>query len=113
MYRTIRQQFAEGSYSYQQIVGARKYDTATASPVIELWIDDFPDNDWHCDWCEILFENLHGQFFVYRYCDAGDPWDYDKITPMNREEAILWAEKHRSAQTLEDIFGKIKEAGEP
>lgn len=118
MSTTTRMRDRHADIQCRRVIGGVLYDTATASKLAQSWYDEGIDYQLNgpehaFDVGEVLFVNKWEQFFLYRFCDAGDPWDEEQIKPVTREEAIAWAEKNLSTDDILDIFGPLKEAGEP
>ena len=102
--------------NFRKIIGGIAYDTETASVIAEQWYDE--DIDYQIsgpqhpyDVGEVLYQNKWDQYFLYCFCEANDIMP-EEIRPLTREEAIAWMEKHCPTEMIEDVFGKMKEAGE-
>jgi hypothetical protein len=98
----------------RRIIGGLAYDTTTASVLYHWQYGDNPDEPPNVDAVGgALLVNLWGAYFALVYNYNLDPWDngHEEIRPLTREQAIAWAELHCPFR-VEDIFGKMPEAGQ-
>ena len=84
----------------KEIIDGKIYDTETATKIA-----------FRCNICsaynaflEILYRKKNGQFFLYT---TGEINAY--IAPLANEEAKKWCEEYASADTYQELFGKVTE----
>jgi hypothetical protein len=87
------------------------YDTETASVLYRYDSDEDSGTEYCGFQYEVgLLQNLWGHYFCYSYDDT-QPEEGYRVTPLTKEEAMKWAERY-CPLLVEDIFGKLHEAGE-
>ncbi len=98
----------------KRIIEGKTYNTETATQLASWSSSGNPDLAQHPEHGGILFQTRFGAYFVVQYDEGQDPWDdnYEKLIPLEPEQAQRWAEKHCSADDVEAIFGEMPEAGD-
>jgi len=98
----------------KRIIEGKTYNTETATQLASWSSTGNPDLAQHPEHGGILFQTRFGAYFVVQYDEGQDPWDdnYEKLIPLEPEQALRWAEKHCSADEVEGIFGEMPEAGD-
>lgn len=98
----------------KRIIEGKSYNTETATQLASWSSTGNPDLAQHPEHGGILFQTRFGAYFVVRYDEGQDPWDdnYEKLIPLEPEQALRWAEKHCSADQVEAMFGEMPEAGD-
>lgn len=98
----------------KRIIDGRTYNTETATQLASWSSTGNPDLAQHPEHGGILFQTRFGAYFVVQFDEGQDPWDdnYEKLIPLEPEQAQRWAEKHCSADDVEAIFGEMPEAGD-
>lgn len=99
----------------KRIIDGKTYNTETATQLASWSSTGNPDTaNQPYEHGGILFQTRFGAYFVVQYDEGQDPWDdnYEKLIPLEPEQAQRWAEKHCSADDVEAIFGEMPEAGD-
>lgn len=99
----------------KRIIDGKTYNTETATQLASWSSANNPDTaHQQYEHGGILFQTRFGAYFVVQYDEGQDPWDdnYEKLIPLEPEQAQRWAEKHCSADDVEALFGEMPEAGE-
>ena len=99
----------------KRIIDGKTYNTETATQLAS-WssASDPATANQQYEHGGVLYQTRFGAYFVVQYDESQDPWDgnYEKLIPLDPEQALRWAEKHCSADDVEAIFGEMPEAGE-
>jgi hypothetical protein len=96
----------------KQIIGGRRYDTDTAI-LIGQHGSGSPSDFRYIN--EALYRTRNGRFFLageggartrWAYCaPGGGRWTGSGIQPLNRDEALDWAQSHLATDIVERHFG--------
>lgn len=82
----------------KKIINGSKYDTESAKELCVSYSGNF-----NCK-SVTLFQKENGEFFEH-HCLDGREW----IIPINRKEAMSFAEEQMDVDDYEEIFGKVSE----
>ena len=98
----------------KRIIDGKTYNTETAAQLASWSSTNNPDTAQRPEHGGILFQTRFGAYFVVQYDEGQDPWDdnYERLIPLEPEQAQRWAEKHCSADDVEALFGEMPEAGD-
>lgn len=82
----------------RKIIEGRKYDTETANEICYGYFGNFG--------CKsvTLYRKENGEFFEH-HCLDGREW----IVPVDRAEAMRFAEEQMDVDDFEEIFGEVSE----
>lgn len=96
------------AFSIKRIIDGKTYNTETATKLAA-----FDDDRGPYEYGEHLYQNRLGVFFIAKYRFAGDEDDYERIDPIDPEQARAWLEKRASwrPELIEQLFGEMPEAG--
>ena len=97
-----------------RIIEGKTYNTETSTLLASWSSFETPDTAGGPEYGQILFQSRHGAYFLYDFDDRRDPWEdgYQRIIPLEPEQAQRWAEKYCSADVVESVFGEMPEAAE-
>ena len=97
----------------KRIIDGKTYNTETATKLASWSSADNPDTARFPEHGGVLFQTRFGAYFVVQYDERQDPWDdnYEKLIPLEPDQAQRWAEKHCSVEDVEAVFGEMPEAG--
>jgi hypothetical protein len=101
----------------KKIINGRRYDTQTAKLVGYTSYSTPGDLNY---WWEGLYVKRTGEYFLHgeggpmsKYSErlSENEWGYGhEIRPLSLEDAQEWVEKYLSADTYEEIFGRVAES---
>lgn len=105
---------AEHRVRFKRIIDGKTYNTETSTRLAAWSSFDNPDTARNPECGQILFQTRHGAYFLFDFDDGRDPWEsgFQRIIPLEPEQAQRWTEEHCSADDVEAIFGEMPEAGE-
>ena len=92
----------------KRIIDGKTYNTETATQ-----IEGHSNFSGPFEAGEFLYQNRFGAFFTYAYQDGANEDDFEKIEPLDPEQARSWLEKNASwnPDLIEKLFGAMPEAG--
>ena len=95
-------------FKCKRIIDGKTYNTETANQLAG-WSDD----DGPFEQGSYLFQTRFGAFFLFSYLHGANEDDFEKIEPLNPEQARDWLEKNQSYRVdlIEKLFGEMPEAG--
>jgi HicB family len=98
----------------KRIIEGRTYNTETATEVASWSGFTDPEAMRAPESGAVLYQTRHGAYFLVSFNEALEPWEdgYEKLTPLDPEQAQRWAEKHCSTEEVERLFGEQPEAGD-
>lgn len=99
----------------KRIIDGKTYNTETATQLASWSTASDPEMQGiSYEAGGILFQTRHGAYFVVNHNDGLEPWEdgYEKLIPLDPEQAQRWAEQYCSAEEIEALFGKMPEAGD-
>jgi hypothetical protein len=102
----------------KKVIGRKVYDTETAE-LLGHWDNDYPKGDMKYV-VEKLYKTKKGAYFLYgsggpmtQYavpCGSNTTSGSSEITPMTKEEAANWAEKHCNKLFDTEFSDQVEEA---
>ena len=99
----------------KRIIDGKTYNTETATQLASWSTANDPDKQGiGYEAGGILFQTRHGAHFIVNHNDGLEPWEdgYEKLIPLDPEQAQRWTEQYCSAEEVEALFGEMPEAGD-
>ena len=101
----------------KKIINGNRYDT-DKSILIGSDTNGLPSNDFNYWWAELYITPRSGKYFL---CGEGGPMSRygtvvgdnrgsgERLEPMAKEDALIWAGEHLDADAIEKYFGDMIE----